>query len=88
MRIVFTPLAMEQWKYWQKNNPTIATRIILLLRDISQHPYIGIGKPEPLRYELSGKWSRRINAEHRIVYSVSDDTVTVYIFSLRYHYLK
>lgn len=45
-------------------------------------------KPEPLKYELAGKWSRRINAEHRIVYSVHDDIIEVYIFSMRYHYSK
>lgn len=45
-------------------------------------------KPEPLKYELAGYWSRRINAEHRIIYSVHDDIVTVYVLSMRYHYVK
>ena len=63
-------------------------KITTLLRDISEHPYTGIGKPEPLKYELSGKWSRRINSEHRIIYSVHESTasVYVYVFSMRYHY--
>ena len=59
-----------------------------LLADILEHPYTGIGKPEPLRYELAGKWSRRINAEHRLVYSVEEKQIKVYIFSMRYHYTK
>ena len=64
-----------------------------LLEDIAAHPYTGTGKPEPLKYELAEKWSRRINAEHRIVYSVHDDIIEVYIievyiFSMRYHYTK
>ncbi len=61
-------------------------KISALLRDIAEHPYTGIGKPEPLKYELSGKWSRRINSEHRIIYSVHENTTFVYIFSMRYHY--
>ena len=64
------------------------SRIKLLLADIVEHPYTGIGKPEPLRYELAGKWSRRINSVHRLVYSVTDDTIIVYVFSMRYHYTK
>ena len=52
------------------------------------HPYTGIGKPEPLKYELAGKWSRRINTEHRLIYAVHDDQIEVYIFSMRYHYTK
>lgn len=63
-------------------------KIKALLNDIAEHPYTGIGKPEALKYELTGKWSRRINAEHRIVYSVHDDIVEVYIFSMKYHYTK
>ena len=61
-------------------------KITALLEDISKHPYTGIGKPEPLKYELAGKWSRRINSEHRIIYSVNDDTIQIYVLSMRYHY--
>ena len=50
--------------------------------------YTGIGKPEPLKYELAGKWSRRINSEHRLIYSVHDDMIEVSIFSMRHHYSK
>ncbi len=61
-------------------------RITSLLQDIKNHPYTGIGKPEPLKYDLSSKWSRRINSEHRIVYSVDEEKIEVHILSMRYHY--
>jgi toxin YoeB len=63
-------------------------RISALLKDIMEHPYTGIGKPEPFKYDLAGKWSRRINAEHRLIYSVNENIITVYVFSMRYHYSK
>lgn len=81
MKIIFTPTAMEHWEYWKKNNPGVANRIKKLLADILEHPYAGIGKPKPLKYDLAGKWSRRINSEHRLIYSVHDDRVEVYIFN-------
>jgi toxin YoeB len=55
---------------------------------MSEHPYRGIGKPERLKYELSGKWSRRINEEHRIVYTVRESISDIYVFALRYHYSR
>ena len=61
-------------------------RISALLKDIAEHPFTGIGKPEALRFELQGLWSRRINDRHRIIYSVSDGCITVFILSMRYHY--
>lgn len=88
MKVIFTPLAMEQWEHWKKTNPNIAKRIKKILLDIREHPYTGIAKPEPLKYDLSGKWSRRINEEHRIVYSVNEDRVEIDILSMRYHYSK
>ena len=88
MKLIFTPIAQGHWEFWKKTNPKIAKRIKLLLADIMAHPYTGIGKPEPLKYELAGKWSRRINSVHRLVYSVTDDTVFVYVFSMKYHYTK
>ena len=86
MKVIFTPIAMAHWVYWQKTDVRMTKRILRLLEDIQAHPFVGIGKPEPLKYELSGKWSRRINAEHRIIYSVKDDVLEVYVFSMRYHY--
>ena len=56
MKVIFTPLAMEQWEYWKKTNPNIAKRIKRILLDIREHPYTGIAKPEPLKYDLMGKW--------------------------------
>ena len=88
MKVIFTPIAMEQWEYWKKTDLKIAKRIVRLLKDIQENPFTGIGKPEPLKHELSGKWSRRINTEHRIIYSVNDKNLEIYIFSLRYHYTK
>lgn len=86
MKLIFSPLANEQWIEWKRTNPAVAKRIKRLLEDILLHPYSGIGKPEPLRYELSGKWSRRITVEHRLVYQVIDEIVTVEVLSMKYHY--
>lgn len=88
MKLIFSPLAYEQWSEWKRINPQIAKRIKKLIVDICQHPYSGIGKPEPLKFELSGKWSRRITSEHRIVYEVIDGMIEVDILSMKYHYPK
>ncbi len=88
MEIKILPKAEEDLAYWKKiGDRRIMKRIETLLADILQHPFIGIGKPEPLK-GTNGKWSRRITDEHRIVYSVSGGFVYVYVFSLRYHYSK
>ena len=86
MDIIFSPEAQEDYSYWKENNPQSIKRIKRLLEDISNHPYTGIGKPEKLKYELSGKWSRRINGVHRIVYIVRENNNDIYILALRYHY--
>ena len=89
MEIVLLPQAQKDRYYWKKSgNKAIMERISALLKDIMEHPYTGIGKPEPLKYDLAGKWSRRINAEHRLIYSVNENIITVYVFSMRYHYSK
>ena len=89
MEIVLLEQAQKDRDYWKESgNKTIMNRITALLKDIVEHPYTGIGKPEPLKYDLSGKWSRRINSEHRLIYSVNEDIVTVYVFAMRYHYSK
>ena len=89
MEIVLLEQAQKDREYWKESgNKTIMNRITALLKDIVEHPYTGIGKPEPLKYDLAGKWSRRINSEHRIIYSVNEDIVTVYVFAMRYHYSK
>ena len=89
MEIVLLPQAQKDRDYWKKSgNKAIMERISALLKDIMEHPYTGIGKPEPLKYDLAGKWSRRINAEHRLIYSVNKNIITIYVFSMRYHYSK
>lgn len=88
MEIVLLKQAREDREYWLKTgNKRIMKRITELLNDIMLHPFTGMGKPELLK-GTNGKWSRRINDEHRMVYSISDGCVYVYVFSMRYHYSK
>ena len=83
------PRAEEDLAYWKAiGNKRIMKRITKLLEDILQHPFTGIGKPEPLKGDLQGVWSRRITDEHRLLYSISNGMVYVYVLSLRYHYSK
>ena len=63
-------------------------KITALLADIAAHPFSGLGKPEALKYDLAGYWSRRINSEHRIIYKVHEDMVEIHVLSMRYHYKK
>ena len=85
MDLVFAPEAWEDYLYWQRTDAKkITSRINLLLKEIMRNPYAGIGKPEPLKHALQGYWSRRINAEHRIVYKRADNQIL--IAQLRYHY--
>ena len=89
MEIIYSPQAQEDIDYWKKSgNQAIMNRISALLKDMSAHPYTGIGKPERLKYGLTGKWSRRINDEHRIIYFVDELAQTIDILALRYHYTK
>ncbi len=78
--------AWEDYVYWQANDRQILKRINVLIKDILRNPFDGIGKPEPLKFEWSGFWSRRINDEHRLVYTVKDRQVI--IAQCRYHYDK
>jgi toxin YoeB len=86
MILLWTDLAWDSYLYWQANDKKVCKRINELIKDIKRNPFEGIGKPEPLRYELAGKWSRRINNEHRLVYQVQDEELV--IFQCRYHYGK
>ena len=87
MEIIFSPSALEDLQYWKKmNNTAILKRNELLLADIAEHPFTGIGKPECLKFDLAGKWSRRINSEHRIIYKVTTQGIEVLVLSMRYHY--
>jgi len=85
MEIDLYEKAIEDLKYWKKSgNKAVQKKIQELFADMKLHPFEGVGKPEALKYELSGKWSRRINQEHRIIYEVVDDLIIVY--SLKGHY--
>lgn len=86
-KINFYETADEDLVRWKKSGQKIIMdRITRLLKDIVEHPYYGIGKPESLRYELTGKWSRRINDENRIVYEVDEVNNEVNLISLFGHY--
>lgn len=76
--------AWEDYLYWQKENKRILKRINALIKDIQRSPFDGIGKPEPLKHEWSGFWSRRINDNHRLVYAYKYGNVI--IAQCRYHY--
>ena len=77
MKLVFTELSWEDYLFWQKNDKQKLKRINELLKDISRHPYDGIGKPEPLKFNYAGFWSRRIDEEHRLKYRVDDDEIQI-----------
>ncbi|MBQ9827706.1 MAG: Txe/YoeB family addiction module toxin [Lachnospiraceae bacterium] len=77
--------AWDEYLYWQVWDKRILKRINLLIKDIMRDPFSGVGKPEPLKGNLRGFWSRRINDEHRLVYAVKHDSVC--IISCRNHYL-
>jgi toxin YoeB len=86
-RLIFTDTAKAHYQFLLKSgNKKVIDKINRLLADIALHPYSGIGKPEALRFSLAGKWSRRITREHRIIYSVHDDLVIIYILALHSHY--
>ena len=84
MQILWEEKAWEQYLFWQKEDKKILKRINELVKDIQRNCYDGIGKPEPLKENLSGWWSRRINDEHRIVYRQKDNIVI--IASCKNHY--
>jgi len=89
MEVILTPRAQEDREYWKRTgNKRVMKRITDLLEDIKKHPFTGIGKPEPLKGEQHGLWSRRITDEHRLVYSITSGMIYVYVISLRYHYSK
>ena len=84
MRFVFTSHGWEDYVHWQSTDRSTLKRINRLLDDIARDPFDGIGKPEQLRHVLAGAWSRRIDAEHRLVYLVDGDDII--IVQARYHY--
>ena len=85
MEIVYLATAQKDLAFWRKSgNSAIQRKISSIIESIEQTPFSGLGKPEPLKYELSGKWSRRISQEHRLIYEV--DAGKIFIYSLRGHY--
>lgn len=84
MKIVFLDQGWEDYLYWQTTDKATLKKINSLLKEIERMPFEGSGKPEPLKHNLAGWWSRRINLEHRLVYKI-DDKASV-ILQCRYHY--
>jgi len=85
VEIIYQPKALDDLKYWKKSGQKqIQVRILALLQSIQLTPFEGIGKPEPLKHNFTGMWSRRINNVHRIIYEVRDNEI--YIYSLKDHY--
>ena len=80
----FEAAAFEDLQFWAKNDLKLLKKIIELIADIQKTPFAGIGKPEPLKHTYKGFWSRRINDEHRLVYTVTD--AEILIAACRYHY--
>jgi toxin YoeB len=82
--LVFDSAAFEDLAWWVEQERGQALRVIRLIRETQRDPFSGLGKPEPLKHELSGCWSRRITQEHRLVYQVEPDRIR--ILACRYHY--
>ena len=85
--IRYSPKALEDISYFKKSGDlAVKKKITKLLKEIELHPKTGTGKVEPLRFELTGLWSRRINNEHRIVYDIDEKQMVVNVFRLKGHY--
>lgn len=86
MKKIWSDIAWDDYLNWQKDDKKIVNKINQLLKDIERHPFEGMGKPEPLKYDLAGYWSRQINNEHRLVYEMQNGGI--YIAQCKYHYKK
>jgi len=84
MKITFSEIAWNEYLSWQSDDKKMLKKINDLIKVIKRTPYDGIGKPEPLKFDLSGLWSRRIDQEHRLVYQIQEGELLIY--SCRYHY--
>lgn len=84
MKLVFSKNSWEDYVSWQTEDRKILKKINALIKDIQRNPYEGIVKPEPLKYDLTGLWSRRIDREHRLVYQIRGEDLLIYC--CRYHY--
>jgi toxin YoeB len=81
---VFHPESREDLRWWVETNQNTALRVLRLVEDVMKDPFQGVGKPEPLQYDLAGAWSRRISQEHRLVYKVNEKRID--FLQARYHY--
>lgn len=87
MEIIYADKAKADIEFWKKSgNVAVQRKIIKLISSIEEDPYLGIGKPEQLKHNLSGFWSRRINKEHRLVYKVNEEENRIEILTLKGHY--
>lgn len=86
MIITFSENGWEDYIWWQREDKRMLKKINDLIKDIQRTPFGGLGKPEPLKFDLKGYWSRRIDQEHRLVYQVIDNELLIY--TCRYHYDK
>jgi len=84
MNITWTDESWEEYEQWQSQDKKVVKKINSLIKDIQRDSFNGLGKPEPLKHELSGCWSRRVSDEHRLVYEVTDYSIV--IISCKYHY--
>lgn len=89
MNFEFTVNGWQDFEYWMDNDPDISEKVRALLKDISRSPFQGLGKPEPLKFDLKGYWSRRISGEHRLVYKIEGNKgkdQKCIILQCRFHY--
>jgi toxin YoeB len=77
-KVIFSPDAIADLKQYKAGNQNLAFKVLELITDIQSHPFIGLGKPEPLKGNFSGFWSRRISDEHRLIYKITEDAITVH----------
>ncbi len=84
MKIIWSEKSWDDYLYWQNTDKQLLKKINQLIKDIQRDPFDGIGKPEPLKHQFSGFWSRRITDEHRLVYEITQKSIA--IASCRYHY--
>ena len=85
-KVVLLPKAFDELKFWAEEDRNVLIRIFELIKDIGRNAFSGIGKPEPLKHNLKGLWSRRITKEHRLIYRVGNEEIV--IVSCRFHYEK
>lgn len=84
MKLIWSENAWDDYLYWQKTDKKMVKRINALIKEITRTPFVGTGKPEPLKHQWSGYWSRRISHADRLVYKATDDAI--YIAQARFHY--